>query len=104
MYTSTIFAIPDDVCYCLSSEKRRLNKDRAEGYSYILFRIHRVFSSTDSIEVTPIRECEPWRPPLKRARTELLGPKPSLPRFTDKEQASIDALYNNGECICYIKT
>ncbi|GFW91252.1 hypothetical protein TNCV_736671 [Trichonephila clavipes] len=35
-------------------------------------------------------------PPLKRARTELLGPRPSLPRFTDKEQASIDALYNNG--------
>ncbi|KAG8192184.1 hypothetical protein JTE90_009948 [Oedothorax gibbosus] len=36
-------------------------------------------------------------PPLKRARTELLGPKPSLPRFTDKDQASIDSLYNNGE-------
>ncbi|GFY76283.1 uncharacterized protein TNIN_421172 [Trichonephila inaurata madagascariensis] len=36
-------------------------------------------------------------PPLKRARTELLGPRPSLPRFTDKEQASIDALYSNGE-------
>ncbi|CAL1261094.1 unnamed protein product [Larinioides sclopetarius] len=36
-------------------------------------------------------------PPLKRARTDLLGPRPSLPRFTDKEQASIDALYNNGE-------
>lgn len=36
-------------------------------------------------------------PPFKKARTELLGTRPSLPRFTDKEQASIDALYNNGE-------
>lgn len=42
-------------------------------------------------------------PPLKRARTELLGSRPqSLPRFTDKEQASIDALYNNGKVLLSI--
>ncbi|XP_015921143.1 uncharacterized protein [Parasteatoda tepidariorum] len=36
-------------------------------------------------------------PPLKRARTELMGQRPSLPRFSEREQASLDALYNNGE-------
>ncbi|XP_054724959.1 heterogeneous nuclear ribonucleoprotein C-like isoform X2 [Uloborus diversus] len=36
-------------------------------------------------------------PPLKRARTDLLGSRASLPRFTEKDQASIDSLYNNGE-------
>lgn len=42
-------------------------------------------------------------PPLKRARTELIGSRPqSLPRFTDKEQASIDALYNNGKVLGFI--